>query len=77
MPSACDWLPDAIVKALNTVFASNQEDPNVEGIQLDAFVAADDPVAKAVVLGLVASSGSGRSMPGRWIARSNSSSWRS
>lgn len=53
-----DWLPDArIVKAFNTVFASNQSDPIVEGIQLDGFVAADDAVAKATVLELVASIG--------------------
>jgi 8-hydroxy-5-deazaflavin:NADPH oxidoreductase len=52
------WLPNAnVVKALNTVFASNQDDPVVEGIQLDGFVAADDAVAKATVLELVASIG--------------------
>jgi 8-hydroxy-5-deazaflavin:NADPH oxidoreductase len=52
------WLPEAhVVKALNTVFASNQADPNVDGIQLDGFVAADDAAAKAVVLDLVGSIG--------------------
>ena len=52
------WLPDAgVVKAFNTVFASNQDDPIVEGIQLDGFVAADDPAAKTSVLELVASIG--------------------
>jgi hypothetical protein len=52
------WLPDAgVVKAFNTVFASNQDDPVVEGIQLDGFVAADDAAAKATVLELVASIG--------------------
>jgi NADPH-dependent F420 reductase len=52
------WLPNAnVVKALNTVFASNQDDPVVEGIQLDGFVAADDAAAKATVLELVASIG--------------------
>jgi hypothetical protein len=52
------WLPDAgVVKALNTVFASNQDDPIVEGIQLDGFVASDDAAAKAAVLELVASIG--------------------
>ena len=52
------WLPEAnIVKAFNTVFASNQSDPVVEGIQLDGFVAADDATAKAIVLELVASIG--------------------
>jgi NADPH-dependent F420 reductase len=52
------WLPDAaVVKAFNTVFASNQADPIVEGVQLDGFVAADDPEARAVVLQLVDSIG--------------------
>lgn len=52
------WLPDAgVVKAFNTVFASNQDDPVVEGIQLDGFVASDDDAAKATVLELVASIG--------------------
>jgi NADPH-dependent F420 reductase len=52
------WLPDAaVVKAFNTVFASNQADPIVEGVQLDGFVAADDPDARAVVLQLVDSIG--------------------
>ena len=52
------WLPNAVVvKAFNTVFASNQADPIVEGVQLDGFVAADDPEAKAVVLQLVDSIG--------------------
>ena len=52
------WLPDAkVVKAFNTVFASNQDDPIVEGIQLDGFVASDDMAAKATVLELVASIG--------------------
>jgi 8-hydroxy-5-deazaflavin:NADPH oxidoreductase len=52
------WLPQAsVVKAFNTLFSSNQADPNVDGIQLDGFVAADDPAAKATVLELVASIG--------------------
>ena len=52
------WLPEArIVKAFNTVFASNQDDPIVEGIQLDGFVASDDAAAKATVLELAASIG--------------------
>jgi NADPH-dependent F420 reductase len=52
------WLPEAaVVKAFNTVFASNQADPIVEGVQLDGFVAADDPEARAVVLQLVDSIG--------------------
>ncbi len=53
-----DWLPEAsIVKAFNTLFSSNQADPTVDGIQLDGFVAADDPAAKAAVLELVESIG--------------------
>jgi 8-hydroxy-5-deazaflavin:NADPH oxidoreductase len=53
-----DWLPEShVVKAFNTVFASNQSDPIVEGIQLDGFVAADDATARATVLELVASIG--------------------
>lgn len=52
------WLPGAhIVKAFNTLFSSNQVDPNVDGIQLDGFVAADDPAARATVLELVDSIG--------------------
>lgn len=52
------WLPNAaVVKAFNTVFASNQADPIVEGVQLDGFVAADDADAKALVLELVDSIG--------------------
>jgi NADPH-dependent F420 reductase len=52
------WLPEAaIVKAFNTLFAANQADPIAEGIQLDGFVAADDPGAKATVLELVRSIG--------------------
>lgn len=52
------WLPEAhVVKAFNTLFSSNQVDPTVDGIQLDGFVAADDPAAKATVLELVDSIG--------------------
>ena len=51
-------LPGAsVVKAFNTLFASNQADPIRDGIQLDGFVAADDAAAKAKVLALVASVG--------------------
>jgi len=47
-------LPDAhVVKAFNTLFASNQSDPIAEGVQLSGFVAGDDADAKALVLGLV------------------------
>ncbi|MGH2753960.1 MAG: NADPH-dependent F420 reductase [Actinomycetota bacterium] len=38
-----------VVKAFNTVFASNQASPTVDGTQLDGFVAGDDPEAKSVV----------------------------
>ena len=52
------WLPEAsVVKAFNTLFASSQVNPNVDGIQLDGFVAADDPAARATVLELVESIG--------------------
>jgi len=51
-------LPEAhVVKAFNTLFATNQADPIVEGVQLDGYVAGDDPEAKAVVLELVRSFG--------------------
>jgi 8-hydroxy-5-deazaflavin:NADPH oxidoreductase len=51
-------LPDAgVVKAFNTLFASNQVDPIAEGIQLDGFVAGDDPAAKGKVLELLGSIG--------------------
>jgi hypothetical protein len=46
-----------VVKAFNTVFASNQADPMVEGRELDGFVAADDQEAKEAVLGLADSIG--------------------
>jgi hypothetical protein len=46
-----------VVKALNTVFASRQGEPVVDGIQLDGFVAGDDPRAKGAVLELVQSIG--------------------
>jgi NADPH-dependent F420 reductase len=51
-------LPGArVVKAFNTLFASNQADPIADGVQLDGFVAADDPAARALVLELVESIG--------------------
>lgn len=51
-------LPNArIVKAFNTLFASNQADPVLDDVQLDGFVAGDDPEAKSTVLNLVASIG--------------------
>ncbi len=51
-------LPEAkVVKAFNTLFSSRQSDPVVDGIQLDGFVAGDDPAAKAAVLELAGSIG--------------------
>lgn len=51
-------LPEAhVVKAFNTLFASNQADPIADGVQLDGYVAGDDAAAKATLLELVASIG--------------------
>ncbi len=51
-------LPGAsVIKAFNTLFASNQGDPITDGIQLDGYVAGDDATAKAAILDLVASLG--------------------
>jgi len=51
-------LPDAhVVKAFNTVFATNQSDPITEGVRLDGYVAGDDADSKAAVLDLVRSIG--------------------
>jgi 8-hydroxy-5-deazaflavin:NADPH oxidoreductase len=51
-------LPGAsVVKAFNTLFASNQRRPIRGGVQLDAYVAGDDAAAKGKVLDLVASIG--------------------
>ncbi len=50
-----DRLPDAkVLKAFNTIFASNQANPNAE---IDGFVAGDDGEAKQQVIGLVESMG--------------------
>jgi 8-hydroxy-5-deazaflavin:NADPH oxidoreductase len=46
-----------VVKAFNTVFAANQADPVVDGIQLDGFVASDDQDARNKVLALAESLG--------------------
>lgn len=46
-----------VIKAFNTIFATHQSDPLVEGIQLDGFVAGDDAEAKRRVLELVDSLG--------------------
>lgn len=51
-------LPGAsVVKAFNTLFASNQDDPITDGVQLDGFVAGNDVATKRQVLDLVASIG--------------------
>ncbi len=44
-----------VVKAFNTVFASNQAIAEVEGVQLDGFVACDDQAAKEQMLEFVSS----------------------
>jgi predicted dinucleotide-binding enzyme len=46
-----------VVKAFNTAFAARQANPRIDGVQLDGFVAGDDPDAKAAVLALVESIG--------------------
>jgi predicted dinucleotide-binding enzyme len=46
-----------VVKAFNTILASNQSDPDIDGVELDGFVAADDEGAKRRVLELVGSLG--------------------
>lgn len=46
-----------VVKAFNTLFASRQVDPVVDGVELDGFIAGDDASAKAVVAELVRSVG--------------------
>lgn len=46
-----------VIKAFNTLFASRQADPIVDGVQVDGFVAGDDTAAKATVLELVRSLG--------------------
>ena len=53
-----ELLPTArVVKAFNTLFASNQDDPIVQDVQLDGYVAADDDEARATILELVGSIG--------------------
>lgn len=47
----------SVIKAFNTIFASRQSDPVIDGIQLDGFVAGDDNSAKRKVLDLVRSLG--------------------
>lgn len=51
-------LPKAsVVKAFNTVFASNQADPAASDEPIDGYVAGDDPDAKQKVISLVESIG--------------------
>jgi predicted dinucleotide-binding enzyme len=50
--------PDArVVKAMNTVFAARQEDPEIGGRPADGYVASDDAEAKRTVLAFVESIG--------------------
>jgi NADPH-dependent F420 reductase len=52
--AVAELLPDSpVVKAFNTLFATHQVDPLADGLQLDGYVAGDDPTAKAKVLELV------------------------
>jgi predicted dinucleotide-binding enzyme len=52
--AVAELLPDSqVVKAFNTLFASHQVDPLADGLQLDGYVAGDDPSAKAKVIELV------------------------
>ena len=51
-------LPDAhVVKAFNTVFASNQADPTASAEPIDGYVAGDDGDAKREVMSLLESMG--------------------
>ncbi len=51
-------LPGAhVVKAFNTLFASSQSDPILDGVKLDGFVAGDDAGTKTTVIELVESIG--------------------
>lgn len=53
-----DRLPAArVVKAFNTVFASRQADPVIDGTPLDGFYAGDDEQAKHTVRDLLAAIG--------------------
>lgn len=46
-----------VVKAFNTVFAGNQASAEVDGVQLDGFVASDDAAAKTMVSELLSAIG--------------------
>ncbi len=51
-------LPGArVVKAFNTVFAGNQDQPVVDGVPLDGYLAGDDEEAKRTVSDLLAAIG--------------------
>jgi 8-hydroxy-5-deazaflavin:NADPH oxidoreductase len=51
-------LPNSrVVKAFNTLFASRQANPEVDGVKADGYVAADDPAAKQTVLDAIESLG--------------------
>jgi 8-hydroxy-5-deazaflavin:NADPH oxidoreductase len=50
--------PDAhVVKAINTIFAARQAEPDIGGTPADGYVAGDDPGAKETVLSFVESIG--------------------
>lgn len=50
--------PEArVIKAFNTVFAANQASAEVDGVQLDGFIAGDDDEAKSLVSNLLAELG--------------------
>jgi NAD(P)-dependent dehydrogenase (short-subunit alcohol dehydrogenase family)/catechol 2,3-dioxygenase-like lactoylglutathione lyase family enzyme len=66
-----------VVKALNTVFAGNQSTAEVDGVQLDGFVAGDDTDAKQTVSDLLARSASVRSTWGRCRSPATWRAWRS
>ena len=38
-----------MIKAFNTIFAGKQSDPEIDGIQLDGFVAGDSEAKKTVL----------------------------
>jgi NADPH-dependent F420 reductase len=46
-----------VVKAFNTLFASNQDDPITDGVRLDGYVAGNDLASKTLILDLVRSVG--------------------
>ncbi len=61
-PSGAEHIAEAageanVVKAFNTIFASVQANPGLNGQQTDALIAADDDAAKAAVAELVTSIG--------------------